>query len=240
MKIEEKERSCLELLGKLPVRYVLIGGYAVSAFEFPRFSVDLEIVISEKDLEEFSAILKEEGFSRMQETDHFAQAYEGRSVRFQKMVESLPVSVDLLVGMVQCRQTDAAYSFEYVWRNSGTMVVTGFGVRAAAEARVAGREMLVALKINAMRIADRRDIIAPCSAKVDATRVAGHLRRAPAGKISANIRSLLAFLEEPRSKDSLKGVFVFSESVLDRLLLRTRETLLEIGKKLERKSSQKG
>ena len=49
MKIEERERACLELLKKLPEGYVLIGGYAVSAFEFPRFSVDLDIVIAEKE-----------------------------------------------------------------------------------------------------------------------------------------------------------------------------------------------
>jgi hypothetical protein len=240
MKIEERERACLELLGKLPQRYVLIGGYAVSAFEFPRFSVDLDMVISGKDLEEFSAILEKEGFSRLQETDHFALAYKGSFVRFQKLVESLPVSVDLLVGMVQCRQTDAAYSFEYVWRNSETRVVTGFGVKATAEARVADREMLVALKINSMRMADRRDIIALCSGKVDAGRVAGHLRRAPGKKIRENIQSLLALLEEPKNRDSLKGVFILPDPVLHRLLLRTRETLLEIGKELEAKSSRKG
>jgi|MudIll2142460700_1097286.scaffolds.fasta_scaffold37212_3 hypothetical protein len=240
MKIEEREQACLNLLRQLPERFVLIGGYAVSAFEFPRFSVDLDLVVPEKDLDDFSAILEGEGFSRTHETDHFALAYRGSFVRFQKMVQTLPVSVDLLVGMVQCRQTDAAYSFDYVWRNSEVRVVTGFGVRASVQARVADREMLMALKINSMRMADQRDIIALCSANVDVSKVTRHLRRAPREKIRENIQTLLSFLESPRSRDSLKGVFVLSDSVLQSLLNRTRKTLEEIREKLNGKARQKG
>jgi hypothetical protein len=67
----------------------------------------VDVVVSEKDFERFSGILENEGFSRVKEADEFALTYEGRFVCYQKMVESLPVSVDLLVGMVQSRQTDA-------------------------------------------------------------------------------------------------------------------------------------
>lgn len=232
MKIEERERACLELLGKLPKRYVLIGGYAVSAFEFPRFSVDLDMVISEKDFEQFSGILEKQAFSKLKDADDFALAYKGRFVCFRKMVESLPVSVDLLVGMVQCRQTDAAYSFDYVWKNSEIRMVTGFGVKASAEARVADREMLIALKINSMRMADQRDIIALCGGTVDTEKVFNHLTRGPRDKISEHIGRLLSFLQDRKSRDSLKGVFVFSDSVLDNLLKKTEETLEEIDRKL--------
>jgi hypothetical protein len=232
MKIEEREKACLELLGKLPDRYVLVGGYAVSAFEFPRFSVDLDIVIAAKDFGRFSGILKKEGFSLVKEADEFALIYKGRFVCFRKMVDSLPVSVDLLVGMLQCRQTDAAYSFSYIWKNSETRMVTGFGVKASAEARVADREMLMALKINSMRMADQRDIIALCGREVDTDKVARHLKKAPRDKIRGQIGTLLSFLGDPRSRDSLKGVFVFSNSVLDGLLTRARERLGDIERKL--------
>ena len=232
MKIEERENACLEIIRKLPKRYVLVGGYAVSAFEFPRFSVDLDIVIAETDFEKFSGILDSEGFTRVQEADEFARVYKGRFVRFQKTVEALPVSVDLLVGMVQCRQTDAAYSFDYVWKHSEIRTVTGFGVRSSVEARVADREMLVALKINSMRMADQRDIITLCSGNMNADKVVRHLKRAPTDQILKHIGKLLSFLENPKGRDSLKGVFVFSDSVLDRLLRRARDTLNEIAEKL--------
>jgi len=232
MKIEERERACLEIIHKLPKRYVLVGGYAVSAFEFPRFSVDLDLVIADTSFEKFAGILEKDGCTRLKEADEFARVYKGRFVRFQKAVEALPVSVDLLVGMVQCRQTDAAYSFAYVWKNSEIRTVTGFGVSSSVEARVADREMLVALKINSMRMADQRDIIALCSVHVDTDKVVRHLKRAPTDRILKHISNLLSFLANPKGRDSLKGVFVFSGSVLDRLLKRARETLEEISGKL--------
>lgn len=232
MKIEERQRVCLEVLQKLPRRYVLVGGYAVSAFEFPRFSVDLDIVISEEDFEKFSDFLESEGFSQTKEAGKFSRVYKGRFVRFQKIVDTLPVSVDLLVGMIQCRQTDAAYSFDYVRRHSERRQVVGFQARDKVDARVADREMLQALKINSMRMADQRDIITLCSVKVDTDRVAKHLRRAPRAKVKENIRNLLSFLENPKSRDSLKGVFVFSDSLLDRLLNRAKGTLEEIDRKI--------
>jgi len=140
--------------------------------------------------------------------------------------------VELLVGMLQIRQTDAAYSFDYIWKNSEIRTVTGFGVKVLAEARVADREMLMALKINSMRMADQRDIIALCSRNVDIGKVAKRLRRAPEKKIREHIRGLLSFLENQKNRDSLKGVFVLSDSVLDNILNRARETLEEIDRKL--------
>jgi len=231
MKIEERERACLELLRQIPQRYVLVGGYAVSAFEFPRFSVDLDLVIAEKDFEEIETILKEQGFSKAKEAGEFALTYKGRFVSFRRKVQTLPVTVDLLVDMLQCRQTDAAYSFRYLLRNSEKRVVVGFGAKASVEARVADREMLMALKMNSLRPADRRDIIALCSGKVDTAKVAKHLNKAPEAAIRMNIENLLAFIENPKSRDSLKGVFVFSNGMLESLLRRTKETIEEIGRK---------
>ena len=190
------------------------------------------MVIAHKSFEKFAVILEKDGFTRLKEADEFARVYKGRFVRFQKTVEALPVSVDLLVGMVQCRQTDAAYSFDYVWKHSEIRTVTGFGVRSSVEARVADREMLVALKINSMRMADQRDIITLCSGNVNTDMAVRHLKRAPTDQILKHIGKLLSFLENPKGRDSLKGVFVFSDSVLDRLLRRARDTLNEIAEKL--------
>lgn len=54
MKIKERENICFDLLRKLPQKLVLIGGYAASSFDFPRFSVDLDLVIRPRDVREFS------------------------------------------------------------------------------------------------------------------------------------------------------------------------------------------
>lgn len=228
MKIIEREKVCLELLGKLPKRYVLVGGYATSSFDFPRFSVDLDLVVPGKEVKKFKEILENEGFRLIQDLGEFGDFYKGRMMRFQKKVNTLPISVDLFVEMVLARQTDVAYSFDYLWKNSEIRRVVGSGVKEYAEVRVANREMLIALKINSMRTADQRDIITLCNGKIDGTKILNHLKRAPKDKILSHIDIIVATLEKPESKDSIKGVFGISDKVYERIIQKTKREILAI------------
>lgn len=230
MKIQERERTCLDLLRKFPPKSVLIGGYAASSFDFPRFSVDLDLIIRNKDEKEFSRILAEEGFGRAKESGHFAEFYTGRIIRFEKKVDSLPVSVDFFVDMVQARQTNASYSFDYLWKNSETRRIVGPGVKDYAEARVANREMLIALKINSMRMADQRDIIALCNGEVAPAKIIRHLKRVPGDKILKNLDALATTLEKPEAKDSIKGVFGISDRVYKRIIDKAKREIQAIRK----------
>ena len=228
MKIQERESVCLGLLRKFPEKFVLIGGYAASSFDLPRFSVDLDLVIREKDAKEFSGILEEEGLKLIADAGHFGDFYKGRIMRFEKKVGALPVSVDLFVGMVQARQTDAAYSFEYLWKNSEIRRIVGSGVEDYAEARAADREMLIALKMNSMRMADQRDIIALCNGKIDTGKITNHLKRVPREKILSNIAVIAATLERPEIKDSIKGVFGISDQVYKKIIEKAKREILSI------------
>jgi hypothetical protein len=215
------------------MRFILIGGYATSAFEFPRFSVDLDLVVKEEDLKEFEAVLQREGFKLVQETGEFFEVYKGRFIRFEKKVGTLPVSVDLLVDMVQSRQTNVAYSFDYLWKNSEIRRVVGSGVKENAEARVTRREMLVALKTNSMRKADQRDIILLCNGVLDIPQVLKHLERAPRDRILGHIGIVLETLGDPRSKDSIKGVFGISDDVYAKIIEKARKELSAIKEGVE-------
>jgi len=232
MKIEERERLCLQLLKRLPQEFVLIGGYATSSFEFPRFSVDLDLVIKGKHAAKFSEILKREGFKLAKEVGNLYDFYKGKMMRFEKKVDTLPVSVDLFVDMVQARQTEAAYSFDYLRKNSEVMRVVGSGVKDYAEARVANREMLVALKINSMRMADQRDIIVLCNGPIDVGKIIGHLQRTPKEKILKHIDLLVATLEKIESKDAIKGVFGIPDRVYQRMMDKAKREILFIRKGL--------
>ena len=228
MKIFERERVCLDLLGKLPDKYVLVGGYATSSFEFPRFSVDLDLVIREKDVPEFSGIFKGEGFRFVKKAGEFGKFYKGKMLRFEKKVGALPVSVDLLVDMIQSRQTEAVYSFDYFWKNSELRKVMGSGERDTVEARVANREMLIALRINSMRMADQRDIIALCNARINTGQVISHLKRAPRDKILNHLDILAATLANPDSKDSIKGVFGIPDRAYERMIGNAKKEISAI------------
>lgn len=236
MRIEERERACFELLARFPKeKYVLIGGYATSAFDFPRFSVDLDIVITEEDLEFFISLLERQGLTKTI-SKKLGRIYKGQFIRFAKRIGGLAVNVDLLVNMVQSRQTDSAYSFEYLFRNSEIREVTGSALDARAEARVADREMLIALKANSMRLADQRDIIALCNGDVDVEKVVEHLTRCPQSIIGRHIDMLLKTLRDPKTTDSIKGVFGLSDEMYHRLVARTERVFHEVRERLARGS----
>jgi hypothetical protein len=177
-------------------------------------------------------VLKREGSELIKDAGEFSKFYKGRTMRFEKKVDSLPVSVDLFVNMVQSRQTNAAYSFDYLWENSEIRRVVGSGARDYAEVRVANREMLIALKINSMRTADQRDIIALSNGPIDAAKVIGHLKRAPRDSILRHLDIITATLKKPESKDSIKGVFGISDRVYERVMDKATREIAYVRKEM--------
>ncbi|RKY19879.1 MAG: hypothetical protein DRP62_08940 [Planctomycetota bacterium] len=213
-KILARERACFEFLEALPKdkKYVLIGGYAVSAFEFPRLSVDLDIAIPQSELKFFEKLVKTNGFELSTERSDIDEIYSGKFKKFVKKVE-LPVSVDLLINSVKSRQTDVSYPFDYLYGNSEVREVTGWHPGSRATVRVADKEMLIALKMNAMRPTDKRDILVLCYEKPDIEKIIQHISRCPRDIIKKHINELMSLIEDTRNIDSIKGVFGISEDV---------------------------
>jgi hypothetical protein len=104
-----------------------------------------------------------------------------------------------------------AYSFEYLLKHSEILEVIGFSGSLKVRARVANREMLIALKANSMRLADQRDIIALCNQNVDIAVVLKHLKRCPRRIILRHIENILKTLDDEQYKNSIRGVFILSE-----------------------------
>ena len=226
MKIQEREKACFEVLEKLPLdNYVLIGGYATSSFEFPRFSVDLDLVIEKKNKETFIRILSKEDFSQTTETENLDKFYKGQSLRFEKKIDNFPVSVDLMIDAVVSRQTNVSYKFSYLFKNSTLREVVGSTLDFQVNARVATREILIALKLSSLRLSDIRDIIALCFGEIDKERLKKHLQRCPGDKIKENIHTALQVLRDERHKDSIKGVFSLSDSTYEKITGKAEKVL---------------
>ncbi|MFQ5887698.1 MAG: hypothetical protein ACE5HY_03280 [Candidatus Hydrothermarchaeales archaeon] len=215
--IRKREEKCFDFLKAIPInrRYVLVGGYAVSSFHFPRLSVDLDIAIPEEELKFFEDLLKKQDFVLTDKKSNFDRTYRGRFEKYRKNGK-LPVSVDLLIGSIHARQTNYAYSFDYVFRNSVTREIRGWHPRIRVKARVADKEMLIGLKINSMRSADKRDIIMLCYEKPDADKIIKHLKDCPKETILQHIKELKNILIDPKHSDGIKGVFTISDPVLKR------------------------
>jgi hypothetical protein len=231
MKMGERESICLEVLKELPLAdYVLIGGYAASSFDFPRFSVDLDLVIMPEKLNQFTKILEKMGFRATEPFEIGKDVYGGRFQRFEK--DDVHASVDLLINSVASRQTGSSYSFEQLMENSQLREVVGFSSNVKARARVANREMLIALKANSMRLADQRDIIALCNSEVEVPKVVQLLKRCPREIVLNNIETFLETLSRERHKDSIKGVFMLDDRVYERIIRRAKTVFQEVQESL--------
>ncbi len=154
-----REAEILRLLGVLHRRgggFTLIGGYAVDAYSaLPRYSVDCDIVASTEASERVSSLLNEEGYEKGEMHRNESEGIESR--KFVKRVGEDQVSVDLMVGGVRCRQTEAVWKEDEVRSTSKELRVVG--VSGSVLSRVASKELLLALKLHSGRDPDLRDVV---------------------------------------------------------------------------------
>ncbi|MBI3027116.1 hypothetical protein HYY70_03305 [Candidatus Woesearchaeota archaeon] len=189
----------LDIFNKEGLKYVLIGGYAVSAY-MRRFSVDADVCIDKNDLVLFKEILKTKCFDLAKRKD-LEDIYKGSFECYTKKVK-LPVTIDLMIGSVASRQTNASISFGKLYENSAIKKIVG--IEKTINARIPAKEILIALKINSARLTDARDIVALCQ-NVDFGMVAEFMDKNK--NVQENLDNLLSYFKSDNFKDSFKGVF---------------------------------
>jgi len=191
--------DALDSFNKAELKYVLIGGYAVSVY-MRRFSVDADVCIDKNDLPSFKEILKTKHFDLVKRKD-LEDIYKGSFECYTKKVK-LPVTVDLMIGSIVSRQTNASVSFGKLYENSAIKKIVG--IEKTISARIPAKEILIALKINSARLTDARDIVALCQ-NVDFGMVAEFMDNSK--EIRSNLDNLLSYFKSDNFKDAFKGVF---------------------------------
>ncbi len=219
-----REKECFDFLKLLnkETDYVVIGGYAVSSYGFPRFSVDLDIVILEKEESRYQKLIIDNGYVLCTEKNDLS--YSGKFKRYEKGL----VSIDLLINSVQSRQTGYSYPFHYIFKNSKMKEVNGWNPSLKAKIRVPDKEMLIVLKIHSMRMADKRDIIMLCFEKPDNYKIIDHLKNCPKEKINKNIDELFIDIKKQSFKDSLKGVYSINDNIYNRVIQNCLSALQKV------------
>ncbi len=200
----ERENEIFDVLdsfNKSEIRYVLIGGYAISAY-MHRFSVDADICINKKDLTSFREILKNKHFI-LTKRKILEDIYKGQFECHTKKVK-LPVSVDLMIRSVVSRQTNASISFSQLYKNS--VIKKIIGIEKTVSARTPIKELLIALKIHSARLTDARDIVAICH-NIDFELVAKFVDIGDAKEVQNNLNNLVVYFKSDNFKDSFKGMF---------------------------------
>jgi hypothetical protein len=231
MKFIERENEIIKTIKKLSeskLDFIVVGGYAVSSLAKHRFSVDCDLVVQKNHIEKFRKILEDDNWKRHVEKKDFDQTYGGWFESFEKKIDGLPITIDLLIGSIVCRNTNASWSFEYVKRHSTIANISGIELRT--ECRVPEKELLVAMKIHSARKADIRDVIMLKDS--DWEKVLKHSKRGDVKILKDQITRIVKSLENKSLVDSLKGVFTLTEDV-NRDIEQTKKKVEWLNKQIE-------
>lgn len=203
MSLGDREAELLDTLeavidAELP--YVLIGGWAIAAFN-QRFTTDVDIVIPSQAVNDIIALLTANGYEKTADVER-STIYEGQTLRFEKDIGN-PVRFDVMVDALGCRQTEAEWSYRYLSQYS---VAEELRTGRPIIARIPERELLFAVKLHSGRKADTRDLVV-LAADADFDRIGTHLNRGDPEKLAERIDAVLERLTAEDFEDAFKGVF---------------------------------
>jgi hypothetical protein len=202
-----REAEIVRLLNAIhgsSLNYSLIGGYAVDAYSpLPRYSVDCDIVTETKELGDFTDLLMTNGFTTIETV--YENEIEGIQTKsYVKRIPEGPVTAELMIDGVRCRQTEA------VWKAHEVMNTTAEGrivcVNDTLPSRVVSREMLIAMKLHSGRDTDHRDIVMLADG-ADWNSVKDFCDRGAKPKLKAQLEVALATLGAQGFGAALKAAF---------------------------------
>jgi len=189
--------------------YVLVGGWAVSAFQ-TRFTTDIDTVIPDTALNEYDTLLRDLGYEKQFEKD-VSNEYEGRMIQYTKEVGENEIKFEALVNAMGCRQTDAEWSYRYLHEYS---TIEPLDVAEDLDGRIPEPALLFAMKLHSGRKADTRDLVI-ISLHTEFNRIERHIHRGDPEKLNGQIEMVLDRLQQDGFEDSFKGVFRQQELPVD-------------------------
>jgi len=205
----KKENDIFGILQKFinkDLNFIIVGGYAVSAFKH-RFSVDADIVVKSEDLPKFEDILRKTGFKKTI-TKELENVYSSKFIRYEKD----QASVDILIDALASRTTNASFSFNLIFDNSIKKKITG--IEKEIFARIPVKELLIAMKIHSGRLTDFRDIAA-LAKDSDISLIKKFLFIGDLKVINENLHKLNSVVNDKNFVDSFKGVFLEKKFDID-------------------------
>ena len=157
--LQVREKEIFDTLKKIKgKKFVIIGGYAVNAYTFPRFSVDCDIVVKDEiELGEIEKKLIQSGYEK-KPLDNLDMPYHGKFERYEKEITNgLKVSMDILVKEILDRQTKVSFSAAWVFQNSKIRVLKGKTIQEKIKLRIINTDALFVMKMISCRPTDIRD-----------------------------------------------------------------------------------
>src|SRR3989338_5199312 len=226
----EREQEVMRILSLFldkGLDFIVVGGYAISTYK-KRFSIDLDVVVKEQDLEKFEKVLEKDDYALHYEKA-IALMYGENFKRFMKKMNNLPIDIDMLINGLVSRTTDATWGADYIKKNSVKRKLN------PSEFLTPEKELLIAMKFHSGRLSDIRDIVAlmPC----DKDKLRKHLLNGDIKKLKDSMNKQASFLNKPQFDDSFKGIFgpfSFNEKDVQEAKNLIKEILKEKDKKVEK------
>jgi len=214
---EQELLTTLESINDTSLPYVLVGGWAITAFN-QRFSTDVDLVVPKDAVEDYESFLSDQDYNRASEYDTNG-IYEGQFIQYSKDVGN-PVSIELMVNALRCRQTEAEWSYRYLDQHAQSVTV---GRTQSVHTRIPERELLLAIKLHSGRFTDARDVVAVAD-DADFDRIEKHLHRGDPDALAEQLRAIDEQLTDESFVDSFKGEFQ-QQTVPEGTIERVREFL---------------
>ncbi len=224
--LQLREKEIFETLKKIKKRkFVVIGGYAVNAYTLPRFSVDFDIVI--KDRNELEKIEEELSHLGYEKTKSSSEApYHGKFERYEKEIApNFRVSVDILIREVLDRQTMAKFSADWVFDNSKIRNLRGKTIGEELKVRIINAEALFVMKLVSCRLTDIRDVFLLISSVSNKAWIKKEVSERY--DLKDRLSKLINEINSKQFKDGLQGVFGLVD---DKAFEKNKKMILELGK----------
>ena len=200
--VAARERAALILLDEWPwdAGGVLIGGYAISAYGPPRYSVDVDVVIPAESALGIRSWLRKVGFELTAHAVPNPQNYEGQVERFL----SQAVTLDLLAGAVRDREAMVDIPEKWISKNCRRTVLETLSGKTSHPIPIARPEALWALKLQSGRDLDLTDLFVISDQPADLGEVRQLFEQLATDSLSRKLQRVRSKLRERRLfEDSL-------------------------------------
>lgn len=138
--------------------FVLIGGYAVNAYTLPRFSVDCDVVVRNRaEFDKIRRVITGLKFDKIS-IDKKDTRFDGFERYGKEISDNFKVSLDILIGEILDRQTNARISADWIFSNSERRRLSGKTVSDSLVVRVVNPDALFVMKMLSCRKTDIRDL----------------------------------------------------------------------------------
>jgi hypothetical protein len=219
-----REKEIFETLKKIKnLRLSVIGGYAVNAYTFPRFSIDCDIVVkNHEDSEEIGERLIQLGYNESKDISE--SPYHGNFKRYVKKIsKDFAVSLDILIGEVLDRQTNATFSADWIFENSKIRTLKGKTIAEELKLRIINLDALFVMKIVSCRSTDIRDIFLLVANIKDKKWVISEISKRYS--FENRLKRVKDEITSKQFKDGLQGVF---GKIEDKIFEKHKKFILDL------------